>query len=92
MNYYLCPECCAITQRESGANRIKSDCLSSGKIKTLVRIKNAEDLAKRLSKLFLKNQFDLNSFKPKERLYLKMAFEQGVKVVYNGIKSNTYKL
>lgn len=86
MNYYYCSKCHAITQRDSKAQKIKSMCDITGKTVFITRIKNADKLAEILQKEFLKNQFDLKSFTKKEKLFLKMAFEQGAKVVFNSLR------
>ena len=61
-------------------------CDATNKTVFITRIKNADELATKLRKFFLKNAFELNSFKPKERMFLEMAFEQGAKVVFNGLR------
>jgi thymidylate kinase len=86
MNYYYCSKCHAITKRESKAKKIKSICDATGKKVFITNIKNADELATKLRKAFLKNTFDLKSFKPKERIFLYMAFEQGAKVVFNRLR------
>ncbi len=86
MNYYYCSQCHAITKRESKAQKIKSMCDTTGKTVFITRIKNADKLAIKLRKTFFKNVFELNSFKPKERMFLERAFEQGAKVVFNGLR------
>jgi hypothetical protein len=86
MNYYYCPKCHAITQRESNAEKIKSMCDETGKTVFITKIKNADDLAIKLRKAFLKNKFNLKSFTPKEKLFLECAFEQGAKVVLNSLR------
>lgn len=86
MNYYYCSKCHRITQRDSDAKKIKSTCEETGKKGFITKIKNADELATKLRKVFLKNQFDLDSFKPKQRIFLEMAFEQGAKVVFNALE------
>ena len=86
MNYYYCSKCHAITKRESKAQKIKSMCDTTGKTVFITRIKNADGLAVKLRKAFLKNAVELDSFKPKERMFLEMAFEQGAKVVFNSLR------
>lgn len=86
MNYYYCSKCHAITQRDSKAQKIKSMCDATGKTVFITRIKNADELAIKLRKAFLKNSFQLESFKPKERVFLEMAFEQGAKVLFNALR------
>jgi hypothetical protein len=85
-NYYLCPKCNRILQRESTKKTIKSDCGELGGSVTLTRIDSADKLAEALRKVFLKNAFELDSFKPQELRLLKAAFEQGVKVTFNALK------
>jgi hypothetical protein len=84
-NYYYCPACSSITQRESSAKSIKSYCEETSKDTKITLINNADELAVKLRRKYLKNNFDLSSFKPKERIFLEMAFEQGVKVVFNNL-------
>jgi len=86
MNYYYCSKCHAITKRESKAQKIKSTCDTTGKKVFITKIKNADELAIKLRKEFLKNAFELKTFKPKDRMFLEMAFEQGAKVVFNGLR------
>jgi TRAP-type uncharacterized transport system substrate-binding protein len=86
MNYYYCSKCHTITQRDSKAQKIKSMCDLTGKTVFITRIKNADELAIKLRKVFLKNLIGLNSFKTKEKLFLEMAFEQGAKVVINALR------
>ncbi len=86
MNYYYCSECHSITKRESKAQKIKSACDTTGKTVFITRINNADELAIRLRKTFLKNIIDLDSFKPKERMFLEMAFEDGAKIVLNALR------
>ena len=62
-------------------------CDQTGKTSTLVKVENANELAAKLRKYFLKNQFELSSFSPKERKFLEIAFEQGVMVTFNGIRN-----
>ena len=85
-NWYYCSKCKKITKRESSNKTIKSTCMDTDKRSTLHRIDSADELAVKLRKYFLKNAIDLKSFTRKERLFLNMAFEQGAKVVFNGIK------
>lgn len=86
MNWYHCSNCNVITQRDSEKKRIKSTCKVTGKKSTLVKIEDANKLAEKLRKKFLKNIIDLKSFTPKERFFLYMAFEQGSMVTFNGIR------
>jgi hypothetical protein len=86
MSYYYCSECHAITKRESKAQKIKSNCEATGKKIFITKIKDADELAVKLRKGFLKNAFELKTFKPKERMFLEIAFEQGAKVVFNGLR------
>lgn len=60
-------------------------CDQSGKDSILRKIESTDKLARKLRKKFLKKQFELSSFKPKQKLFLKIAFEQGVKVTFNGL-------
>ena len=84
-NYYYCNKCHKITQRESNKDRIKSFCDTTGKTGFITRIKNVDNLAITLSKSFMPNLFDFSSFSTKERLLIYSAFEQGAKVVLNGL-------
>jgi len=61
-------------------------CDQSGEYSFLVIVESADKLAVKLRKVFLKNGIDLSSFSPKERIFLKMTFEQGVKVTFNGLR------
>jgi hypothetical protein len=61
-------------------------CDETGKNSFLIKIESADKLAIKLRKMFLKNQFELSSFTPKEKTFLEMAFEQGVKVTFNGLR------
>ena len=86
INYYLCPKCLGIVQRESKAKTIKSMCDETGQDVVLIRIDNVEKLAVKLRKKFLENLIDLSTFNPKDIFFLEMAFEQGAKVVLNRLK------
>lgn len=86
MNWYHCTNCNVITQRDSEKKTIKSTCEITGKKSTLVKVENANELATKLRKRFLKNAFDLKSFSPTERKFLEIAFEQGSMVTFNGIR------
>lgn len=86
MNYYYCPKCFAITTRESSAKKIKSYCDRFYTETFIKRIDSADELAVKFRKEFLKNAFDLGSFKGFERGLLESAFEQGAKVVFNRMK------
>lgn len=88
MNWYHCSNCNVITQRDSEKKRIKSTCEANGAKSTLAKVENANKLAKKLRKQFLKNIIDLKSFTPKERMFLYMAFEQGSMVTFNGITAH----
>lgn len=85
-NYYLCDKCFGITKRSSKAKSIKSDCTEANEKATLTKINSADDLAIELRKEYLSNMFDLDSFKPKQVLFLEQAFEQGAKIVFNRLK------
>jgi len=61
-------------------------CNTTGKTVFITRIKSADELAITLRKVFLKNAVELDSFKPKERMLLEAAFEQGAKVVFNKMR------
>lgn len=86
MNWYHCSNCNVITQRDSEKKTIKSICEITGKKSTLVKVENANKLAEKLRKKFLKNIIELKSFSPAERKFLYMAFEQGSMVTFNGIR------
>ena len=86
INYYYCNKCHAISQRESKAKKIKSICDETKQTVFITKIKNADELAVKMRKVFLKNAIDLDSFKPKQRMFLELAFEQGVKVVFNSLR------
>jgi hypothetical protein len=85
MNYYYCSQCHTITKRESYAKKIKSTCSETDKTAFLTKIENADQFAIKMRKAFLKNQFELSSFKKKDRMFLEQAFEQGAKVVFNAL-------
>lgn len=85
MNWYYCSKCNSITQRDSENTRIKSTCKETGARSFLVKIDNADELAIKLRKKFLKNMIDLKSFSRHDRYFLEMTFEQGAKVVFNAI-------
>ncbi len=82
MYHYHCEQCNKITRRKSSRIKIKSYCDSTGKDTFLVKINNADDIAEKMSTVFLKNQFDLKTFKPKEVELLNIAFEQGLICCY----------
>lgn len=86
MNYFLCNKCDGITARDSNKKKIKSMCDETGKDSTLVLIESADKLAVKLRKKYLKNIVDLASFKPIDRTFLEIAFEQGAKIVFNRLK------
>lgn len=86
MNLYYCEKCNLISPRESKLNKIKSICDITGGNVFLTRVKNIDDLSVKLRKVYLKNEFDLESFKPKDRRFLEIAFEQGCKVALNSLK------
>lgn len=58
----------------------------TGKTIFITKVKNGNELAKKLRRYFLKNQFELKSFTKKERMFLEMAFEQGSMVTFNVIR------
>lgn len=87
MNYYLCNKCYGIIERDSNKKEIKSICDETSKDSKLLLIESADKLAETLRKKYLKNLLALDSFKPNERLFLEMAFEQGAKVVFNSLKN-----
>ena len=84
-NNYLCDKCFGIIKRNSSKPTISSYCDETGKDATLTKIKNAEEFAIHLREEFLKYQFELSSFKPKQRQFLEMAFERGAIITYNRI-------
>jgi hypothetical protein len=86
MNYFFCTKCCGIIQRDSEKKKIKSYCDETCQRSFIVKIGNADDLAVKLRKRYLKNSIDLKSFSLKERIFLKIAFEQGAKVAFNRLK------
>lgn len=87
MNYYVCPKCCSLHKRKSKAKTVKSYCTQSRQEVKLLRVENAHDLAKMMCNVYLPNNIDVTSFKPKMRMFLEIAYEAGAIVMYNAIKN-----
>lgn len=86
MSYYYCPECSGILKRDNQNSRIKSVCTQTGKKVFITKITDADKFAEKLRKKFLKNMIEINSFPRFEQLFIKQAFEQGAKVVFNSLQ------
>lgn len=82
-NFYYCPKCHAITERESDKVRVRSFCDESGKSVFIQKVVSADSIATKLRRVFLKNNIRLEECTRKEQLLFKMTFEQGAKVAIN---------
>lgn len=90
-NWYLCPRCSAIVERDSKAKTIKSVCSEMGNKKVrLTKIVDADKLAPILRKRFFKYIVDVKTFSKKEQMFMRIAWEQGAKVVFNRIVRKPY--
>lgn len=86
MSYYYCSECNGILKRDNEISRFKSVCTQTGKKVFVTKITDVDKFAEKLRKRFLKNMIEINSFSRFEQLFIKQAFEQGAKVVFNGLR------
>lgn len=83
-NPYYCSCCNRIQIRESDKKTIKSYCEESHKYVRLKLIEDVGLLARKLRRKYLNNMIDTGSFK-EDKVFLEMAFEQGVTVLFNSI-------
>ena len=80
---YKCNLCGKIVSRDSNKKWIKSICDEQGKNSRLMRVVFNDKLVTKLCEQNLPNVIDLSSFKEKEILFLKIAFEAGANFMMN---------
>ena len=85
-NKYKCNLCGKIVSRDSNKKWIKSMCDETGKTGRLMQIEFNDKLVTKLCNEYLPKGMDLKTFNSKEQLLLKMAFEQGARVMMNILK------
>lgn len=80
---YQCSQCHRINIRRSNKKQIKSYCDEMQKDGILMRIDDEKKMVEQFRIRHLQAGVDLSSFKPKMRMFLEMAFEQGATVMFN---------
>ena len=86
MNKYKCNLCEKVVSRDSEKKWIKSMCDEAESMARLIKIEFNDKLVTKLCRKYLPNGIDLTTFDRAETLHLKMAFEQGARVMMNYIK------